>query len=116
MEIVPPDKLVWDEQGLIPVIVQDANTGQVLTLAYMNRESLRLSQEKGETWFWSRSRQTRWHKGETSGNIQRIREIRVDCDGDALLVLVDPLGPACHTGAWSCFHRLLGKAHPNEKE
>jgi phosphoribosyl-ATP pyrophosphohydrolase/phosphoribosyl-AMP cyclohydrolase len=102
-----PDTLSWDERGLIPAIVQDARTGEVLQLAYMNRESLRLSQEQGDTWFWSRSRGKLWHKGETSGNYQRICEIRVDCDADALLVRVRPAGPACHTGATSCFYRGL---------
>ena len=101
------DSLVWDEHGLIPVIVQDADTNAVLTLAYMSRESLHLSLEQGEVWFWSRSRRALWHKGETSGNIQHICEIRVDCDGDALLVRVHPDGPACHTGATSCFYRAL---------
>jgi phosphoribosyl-ATP pyrophosphohydrolase/phosphoribosyl-AMP cyclohydrolase len=104
---VDADSLLWDERGLIPAIVQDADTHQVLVLAYMNRESLRLSQEQGQVWFWSRSRQALWHKGSTSGNYQCIREIRVDCDMDALLVLVHPAGPACHTGATSCFFRKL---------
>ena len=101
------DDVVWDDQGLVPAIVQDAETGQGLMLAYMNRESLQLCQEQGETWFWSRSRQALWHKGETSGHTQNIREIRVDCDTDALLVLVDSAGPACHTGATSCFYRTM---------
>jgi phosphoribosyl-ATP pyrophosphohydrolase/phosphoribosyl-AMP cyclohydrolase len=100
------DDLRFDERGLIPAIVQDARTREVLTLAYMNAESLRLTRERGETWFWSRSRQELWHKGETSGNTQRVVEIRADCDGDALLVLVEPTGPACHTGARSCFGDL----------
>ncbi len=100
-------ELLWDERGLVPAIVQDAGTGQVLMLAYMDREALHLSQEKGEVWLWSRSRRSLWHKGGTSGNIQRICEIRVDCDADALLVLVCPAGPACHTGAQSCFFRVL---------
>ncbi len=95
----------WDERGLVPAIVQDADSGEVLTLAYMSQASLRLTLESGETWFWSRSRQTLWHKGETSGNYQRVRELRLDCDGDALVVLVQPAGPACHTGARSCFYR-----------
>ncbi len=107
LEGISPDAIAWDEQGLVPAIVQDAATGQVLMLAYMNRESLRLSLEQGETWFWSRSRQVLWHKGATSGNTQRIRAIRVDCDGDTLLVLVEPAGPACHTGAVTCFFRTL---------
>jgi len=99
--------LEWDERGLIPAIVQDAKTGEVLMLAYMSRESLRRSLEMGETVFWSRSRQELWHKGETSGHTQRITEIRYDCDGDALLVVVEPAGPACHTGEHSCFYRTL---------
>jgi phosphoribosyl-AMP cyclohydrolase / phosphoribosyl-ATP pyrophosphohydrolase len=104
---IDADALLWDEGGLIPAIVQDADTGAVLTLAYMSRESLLLSQERGEVWLWSRKRRMLWHKGETSGNVQRICEIRVDCDGDALLVRVHPAGPACHTGATSCFYRSL---------
>ncbi len=107
MACVAPEDLTWDERGLIPAIVQDCDTFQVLMVAYMNRESLRLSLESGQTWFWSRSRQTLWHKGETSGNTQTIREIRVDCDADTLLVLVHPAGPACHTGRTSCFYRGL---------
>ena len=101
--------LKWDERGLIPAIVQDAATGQVLTLAYVNAESLARTLEIGETVFWSRSRQELWHKGETSGNYQRVVEIRVDCDADALLLRVEPQGPACHTGAQSCFYRKLEK-------
>ncbi|WP_200966762.1 bifunctional phosphoribosyl-AMP cyclohydrolase/phosphoribosyl-ATP diphosphatase HisIE [Insulibacter thermoxylanivorax] len=105
------EALRWNEQGLIPAIVQDAVSKEVLTLAYMNRESLQRSLEEGETWFWSRSRGELWHKGATSGNKQLIREIRYDCDADALLVLVEPQGPACHTGKYSCFqHRLDGEA------
>jgi phosphoribosyl-ATP pyrophosphohydrolase/phosphoribosyl-AMP cyclohydrolase len=100
--------LKWDEQELIPAIVQDAETGDVLMLAYMNAESLRRTMETGETWFWSRSRGELWHKGATSGNTQRVVEIRYDCDGDTLLVRVTPAGPACHTGALSCFYRVLG--------
>ncbi len=100
-------ELQFDERGLIPTIVQDATTGQVLMLAFMNAESLRLTRTTGETHFWSRSRRALWHKGATSGNVQRVREIRYDCDGDALLIRVDPVGPACHTGAMSCFYRTL---------
>lgn len=99
--------LRFNERGLIPAIVQDARTHQVLMMAYMNQESLRLTQSTGETHFWSRSRQMLWHKGGTSGNVQRVREIRYDCDSDTLLILVDPAGPACHTGAISCFYRTL---------
>ena len=99
----------WDANGLVAAIVQDARTLAVLTLAYMNAASLRLTLEKGETVFWSRSRQELWHKGATSGNVQRVVEIRVDCDGDALLILVDPAGPACHTGEITCFFRTLSQ-------
>ncbi|MGK2856327.1 MAG: bifunctional phosphoribosyl-AMP cyclohydrolase/phosphoribosyl-ATP diphosphatase HisIE [Thermoanaerobaculia bacterium] len=89
--------------GLVPAIVRDSRSGEVLTLAYMNRESLRLTIESGETWFWSRSRQELWHKGATSGNTQRVVAMALDCDCDAILVDVEPRGPACHTGARSCF-------------
>lgn len=105
------DTLHWDEYGLIPAVVQDANTRQVLMVAYMNAESLQYTLESGETVFWSRSRGELWHKGETSGNVQKVREIRVDCDADTLLILVDPAGPACHTGAVSCFYRTLEEAN-----
>lgn len=99
--------LQWNEQGLIPAVVQDAASGQVLMVAWMNADSLRLTQETGETHFWSRSRNELWHKGATSGNTQTVVEIRVDCDADVLLVQVQPAGPACHTGATSCFYRSL---------
>jgi phosphoribosyl-AMP cyclohydrolase / phosphoribosyl-ATP pyrophosphohydrolase len=103
----------FDSDGLVPCVVQDERTGEVLTLAYMNEEALRRTRESGETWFWSRSRQELWHKGETSGNVQRVRELRVDCDGDAVLALVEPAGPACHTGERTCFHNgeLAPAAH-----
>lgn len=101
----------WDVQGLVPVIVQDSNTLEVLTLAYMNEVALRETMTRGETVFWSRSRRELWHKGETSGNTQRVVEIRIDCDGDALLILVEPAGPACHTGAVSCFFRTVEQPH-----
>lgn len=101
------EKVSWDEKGLVPAIVQDVNTKQVLMMAYMSAESLRRTFETGETVFWSRSRQVLWHKGATSGNTQKVREIYVDCDGDTLLVMVDPAGPACHTGAISCFFEVL---------
>ncbi len=94
--------------GLIPAVIQDSTTKDVLMLAYMNAESLAKTIESGETWFWSRSRQELWHKGGTSGNIQKVVEIRYDCDGDTLLVLVEPAGPACHTGAITCFYRKVG--------
>src|SRR6266540_3153709 len=107
---IPISAINYDERNLVPVIVQDANTRQVLTLAYMNTESLKRTLETGETWFWSRSRNTLWHKGETSGNTQRVLDIAVDCDHDALTILVEPNGPACHTGAQSCFHNQLQDA------
>jgi phosphoribosyl-AMP cyclohydrolase len=100
-------EIKWDKQGLIPAIVQDADTRQVLMVAYVNTESLRQTLQSGETVFWSRSRGELWHKGATSGNIQKVREIFVDCDADALLILVEPAGPACHTGETSCFYRTL---------
>ncbi|HWS72831.1 MAG TPA: bifunctional phosphoribosyl-AMP cyclohydrolase/phosphoribosyl-ATP diphosphatase HisIE [Thermoanaerobaculia bacterium] len=93
----------FDEDGLVPAIVRDARSGAVLTLAYMNAESLQKTIDSGETWFWSRSRRELWHKGATSGNRQRVMHLAVDCDRDALVVSVIPLGPACHTGAESCF-------------
>lgn len=104
----------WDERGLIPAVVQDVTTLQVLMVAYMNAESLQRTRELGEAVFWSRSRKALWHKGDTSGNVQRVREIRVDCDGDTLLVLVDPAGPACHTGEVSCFYRTLDEVITEE--
>ncbi|MCB0065239.1 MAG: phosphoribosyl-AMP cyclohydrolase [Caldilineaceae bacterium] len=97
--------VIFDAQGLVPAIVQDSETQQVLMMAWMNEESLRRTLQLGETVFWSRSRQEYWHKGATSGNTQRVIDIRVDCDGDTLLIQVDPAGPACHTGAVSCFFR-----------
>lgn len=100
----------WNERGLVPAIVQDAGTGQVLMLAYVNRASLARTLETGETWFWSRSRGELWHKGATSGNTQRVVDVRYDCDADTLLLLVVPAGPACHTGQSGCFyHRLLAE-------
>jgi|SRR6266542_1880110 len=91
--------------GLVPAIVQDVDTNKVLMMAYMNRESLQLTLEKGETHFWSRSRGELWHKGATSGNVQRVVEVRVDCDADTLLIRVHPAGPACHTGNETCFYQ-----------
>ena len=102
--MVDPDAIAFDEHGLVPCVVQDWRTGEVLTLAYMNRDALDRTQSSGQTWFWSRSRSELWHKGATSGNFQAVRELRYDCDADALLALVEPSGPACHTGARSCFH------------
>jgi phosphoribosyl-ATP pyrophosphohydrolase/phosphoribosyl-AMP cyclohydrolase len=97
-------EIAYDEQGLVPVVVQDWRTGEVLTLAYANAEAIERTRETGELHLWSRSRQELWHKGATSGNVQRVRALRLDCDGDALLALVEPAGPACHTGARTCFH------------
>ena len=99
--------LKFDANGLIPAIVQDSETQEVLMVAWMNAESLELTRQTGEVHFWSRSRQSLWRKGETSGNNLRVQEIRVDCDADTLLLLVIPAGPVCHTGARSCFFRLL---------
>jgi phosphoribosyl-AMP cyclohydrolase / phosphoribosyl-ATP pyrophosphohydrolase len=106
-------KVRFDEKGLVPCVMQDARSGEVLTLAYMNEESLLLTLETREVHLYSRSRREIWHKGATSGNVQRVRQIRYDCDGDALVALVDPAGPACHTGERSCFYRdLEGSANP----
>lgn len=102
-------EIKFDASGLVPAIVQDAETNEVLMLAYMNRESLQLTLEKGETYFWSRSRRELWHKGETSGNVQHVVEVHVDCDADALLIRVHPAGPACHTGNRTCFYREMTK-------
>lgn len=99
----------YDQNGLVPAIVQDATSKEVLTLAYMNEESLKKTVETKETWFYSRSRQELWHKGGTSGNIQKVVEMRYDCDQDAILVLVKPAGPACHTGAYTCFSETIDK-------
>ncbi len=108
-------EVAFDERGLVPCIVQDWRSGEVLTLAYMNAESLALSRRTGETHFWSRSRQELWQKGATSGNTQAIRALRYDCDADAILALVEPAGPACHTGERTCFHRGdLEPAAPHE--
>ena len=96
-------KAKFGADGLIPAVVQDARTREVLTVAYMNREALQRTVERGETWFWSRSRKELWHKGETSGNLQTVVNVHLDCDEDAVLVEVEPKGPACHTGAYSCF-------------
>ena len=104
------DTVKFDEHGLVPVVVQDARTSCVLMLAYMNEESLKRTLDTGETWFWSRSRIELWHKGATSGNTQRVVEVILDCDGDALVVRVEPAGPACHTGQTSCFHNVIGTA------
>jgi len=99
--------LKFDSDGLVPAIVQDSVTAKVLMLAYVNQQSFEKMKETGETWFWSRSRECLWHKGETSGNTQRIVSMSIDCDGDTLLIIVEPTGPACHTGETSCFFRSL---------
>ena len=99
---------------LFPCIVQDSRTGEVLTLAYVNEESLARTRETGEMWFWSRSRDELWHKGATSGNVQKLRALRYDCDADAWIALVDPAGPACHTGERTCFHRGEMELQPAE--
>lgn len=103
MTVFHAEALKWDEQGLIPAIVQDAVSKDVLMMAYMNQESLKQTIESGETWFWSRSRKELWHKGATSGHIQKVKKLRFDCDSDTILVLVEQQGPACHTGKYSCF-------------
>ncbi len=113
MNLIP---LRYDEKGLIPAVIQDAASKRVIMVAYMNEESLQKTLETGETWFYSRSRQTLWHKGGTSGNIQRVTSIQVDCDEDTLLIFVDPSGPACHTGATSCFYRAIDGLEVREEE
>ena len=99
--------LKFDDRGLITAVVQDATTNEVLMVAWLNAEALRLTRQTGEAWFWSRSRDELWHKGATSGNIMKVRELRLDCDGDTLLLKVDPVGPACHTGERSCFFHAV---------
>jgi phosphoribosyl-ATP pyrophosphohydrolase/phosphoribosyl-AMP cyclohydrolase len=98
-------EIVYDERGLVPCVVQDWHSGEVLTLAYMNALALERTRATGELHLWSRSRSVLWHKGESSGNTQALRALRIDCDGDTVLALVEPAGPACHTGERSCFHR-----------
>lgn len=110
MTVDMPD-LKYDSQGLITAVVQDAEDGAVLMVAWMNAEALRLTRESGEAWFWSRSRQELWHKGATSGSILHVREIRVDCDGDTLLLNVTADGPACHTGTRTCFFTTLDESN-----
>jgi len=105
VEPLDASAIAWDARGLAPCVVQDWRTGEVLTLAYMNQDALRLTNERGETHFWSRSRGELWHKGATSGNTQAVRALRYDCDADAILALVEPAGPACHTGERTCFHQ-----------
>jgi phosphoribosyl-ATP pyrophosphohydrolase/phosphoribosyl-AMP cyclohydrolase len=108
------EEIRFDERGLVPCIAQDFSTGEVLTLAYANEEALRLTVETGEVHFFSRSRERIWRKGEESGNALRLRQLRYDCDGDAIVALVDPSGPACHTGERSCFYREVGGAASTE--
>jgi phosphoribosyl-ATP pyrophosphohydrolase/phosphoribosyl-AMP cyclohydrolase len=108
--------ITFDEQGLVPCVMQDDASGEVLTLGYMNEEALRLTVETAEVHFFSRSREEIWHKGETSGNVQRVRQLRYDCDGDALVALVEPAGAACHTGERSCFYRELGGSAATGKD
>lgn len=109
-------ELKFDERGLVPCVAQDYATGEVLTLAYASEESLRLTVETGELHFYSRSREEIWRKGETSGNVLKLRQLRYDCDGDALVALVEPTGPACHTGERSCFYRELGGSAATEAD
>ncbi len=112
-QAIPVDKIRYDERGLVPAIIQDYLDGTVLMMAWMNQESLQKTLETKETWFWSRSRQELWHKGATSGHIQKVQSIRYDCDSDALLVTVEQLGDiACHTGERSCFHQVDSKISP----
>lgn len=107
---IPVDQIRYNEQGLVPAIVQDYLDGTVLMMAWMNAESLQKTIDTGETWFWSRSRQEFWHKGETSGHLQKVRTVRYDCDSDALLITVEQVGDvACHTGERSCFHQIAGR-------
>src|ERR671937_611227 len=107
-------RIAFDEEGLVPCVVQDWRTGEVLTLAYMNREALERTVASHEVHFFSRSRGELWRKGETSGNVQRLRSLRYDCDADTVLALVEPAGPACHTGARTCFHNGELEAMPYE--
>lgn len=110
------ERIKFDQQGLVPAIVQDATNGTVLMLAYMNRESLAKTLETGTTWFYSRSRQELWNKGATSGHVQMVKELLYDCDGDTLLVKVEQKGAACHEGTYSCFSRRFGEAEPTQTE
>jgi phosphoribosyl-ATP pyrophosphohydrolase/phosphoribosyl-AMP cyclohydrolase len=109
-------EIQFDQRGLVPCVAQDVASGEVLTLAYMSMEALRLTVETGEVHFYSRSREEIWRKGETSGNVLRLRQLRYDCDGDAIVALVEPTGPACHTGERSCFYREAGGSASTEKD
>jgi phosphoribosyl-ATP pyrophosphohydrolase/phosphoribosyl-AMP cyclohydrolase len=108
------EQVRFDARGLVPVVAQDAKTGEVLTLAYASEEALRLSMDTGELHFYSRSREKLWRKGEESGNVLKLRQLRLDCDGDAIVALVEPTGPACHTGDRSCFHRRIDGEYGND--
>src|SRR3954452_1045995 len=110
------EQISFDEKGLVPCVAQDFSSGEVLTLAYANEESLRLTLDTGEVHFYSRSRERIWRKGESSGNVLRLRQLRYDCDGDAIVALVEPSGPACHTGERSCFYREVGGSSSTEKD
>jgi phosphoribosyl-ATP pyrophosphohydrolase/phosphoribosyl-AMP cyclohydrolase len=114
MEPPSPENVRWDERGLVPCIIQDWRSGEVLTLAYMNAEALRLTRKTGELHLYSRSRDELWHKGATSGNTQAVKALRIDCDQDAILALVEPAGPACHTGERTCFFTGELTAAPHE--
>lgn len=107
MKVQIIDELKYDANGLIPAIIQEIGTNEVLMVAYMNKEAVKRTIESGRTWFWSRSRQQYWCKGETSGHVQHVKEIRYDCDADALLVTVEQVGVACHTGNKTCFYRAI---------
>jgi phosphoribosyl-AMP cyclohydrolase len=109
-----PSELTFDDRGLLPAIVQDAATKDVLMLAWVDAEAVRRTLDTKTTWFWSRSRSEYWNKGATSGNTQKVVEVRYDCDADVILMLVDPAGPACHTGETSCFYRVLGDERTGE--
>ena len=115
MNMKIPENLKFDEKGLIPAVVQDWRSSEVLMVAYMNAESVRRTVETGLTWFWSRSRQKSWQKGETSGHVQRVKDILYDCDQDTLLVKVEQTGPACHTGERSCFFRSFSEKVEGKK-
>jgi phosphoribosyl-AMP cyclohydrolase len=114
--MIIPENLKYDEKGLIPAVIQDWKTGEVLMVAYMNAESLKKTVETRLTWFWSRSRQKFWQKGETSGNVQRVKDILYDCDQDTLLLKVEQTGPACHTGSRCCFFRSFSDVAEGEKK
>ena len=106
---IDPKDLTFDDRGLLPAIVQDASTKQVLMLAWVDEEAVRRTLDTKTTWFWSRSRQEYWNKGATSGNTQKVSDVLYDCDADAILMLVDPAGPACHIGETSCFYRSMNQ-------